>query len=589
MKDVFIFWLLCSLLENSLAERSPLILQPRFLSTNFENIFTWTSGEKMPPGTVYEVQYKRYGEAWQNKSECQNITQRFCDLTHETENYMERYHARVRAVTPGSPASSWAMSPRFCPREDTNIGVPEVNCTPRTQSIKFSVRAPDTPLRDEENQTLTVVDIFSQFGALVQYEITVFCQKTQQQWTKSETNREFEIPDLAPDTEYNGTIHIRYLDKISQPFVFRVRTVPDKTWLPYLFGLVLFTAVAIFGTLYYLTYKYVKRRPAWPPTSLDFKSISLHFQPLCPDMEHIWTVYNFSKSIQHCPEIQPMQVSQHLLDALEPQKSLSWTETVYQQQAKTTLFQTTPQPVSQADDLPVGYAPQVARSNPPRALGDSPATLTYGMCVDGTSCVSKTTSPPNPVMKLDSSLGASIRNAPYKVQKPEQSERELWEGRTQRQPAMVWEDAQLLLLQEDAPTIAQQLLWAPATADERAGSYRKQAVQLPPATSELSQSTILEGGPLCPALPPPSVSPCDRSSLLQDHNLRQWAAWESFAWTDNQHLGVQMSDCTAQASFGTGPDTVDSAPNDELFTGLFRDLELKLQWDDGSDETPAVY
>lgn len=44
----------------SIAERSPLLKHAAFSSTNFENIFKWESEEETPPGTVYEVQYKRY-------------------------------------------------------------------------------------------------------------------------------------------------------------------------------------------------------------------------------------------------------------------------------------------------------------------------------------------------------------------------------------------------------------------------------------------------------------------------------------------------------------------------------------------------
>ncbi|KFZ62146.1 Interleukin-22 receptor subunit alpha-1, partial [Antrostomus carolinensis] len=69
-----------------------------FSSTNFENILTWETEADIPPGTVFDVQYKQYGEkSWLNKRECQSITQPFCNLTHETENFTENYYARVRA------------------------------------------------------------------------------------------------------------------------------------------------------------------------------------------------------------------------------------------------------------------------------------------------------------------------------------------------------------------------------------------------------------------------------------------------------------------------------------------------------------
>ncbi|XP_062996112.1 interleukin-22 receptor subunit alpha-1 [Elgaria multicarinata webbii] len=602
MKVFFIYWVLCSLVGNLLAERSPLIQQAAFLSTNFENIFTWQSGKETLPGTVYDVQYKKYGDAWQNKSECQNITQRFCNLTQETENFTERYHARVRAIVHNCCVSDWAMSMRFCPREDTNIGKPEVKCTPSFQSIKFFIQPPYTPLRDEDNQTLTVVDVFNQFGTAVLYEITMFCQKTGQRWRKTETNREFEIPDLDPDTEYNGTIQIRYLDKISNPYVFRVWTSSDNTWLPYLFGVVLFMAVSMSGTIYYFIYKYVKQHAAQPPTSLDFKDIPLHFQPLTPNAEHILTSYSFSKSIQCVPEKRPAQLNQHLGE-LEHQKSFNLTGTAYQQQAKASLFRTLAQPVGQADDLPIGYAPQVVKCNPPGTVGDNPTTLIYGTCIDGTGCVNKASSPPNRAMKPDPSLEGSARNGCYKAQKPEQLERGLWENEAQQQPALVWEYAQQAqhpLLQEDMQNMPQQLpILLEERVAERTGSYRKQPGGLVLAPLEHGQNAISEGGPLSSAVPPSSFPPGACNSLSQDQGLGQWAAWESLAWTDNQRqpLGFPMTDCIAQvskglqcepASLGTVPSTLDSAQNG-LFTGLFRDLELKLQWDNGPDENAPIF
>ncbi|KFP96590.1 I22R1 protein, partial [Haliaeetus albicilla] len=69
-----------------------------FSSTNFENILTWETEADIPPGTLFDVEYKQYGEEfWLNKSECQSITQPFCNLTRETENFSELYYGRVRA------------------------------------------------------------------------------------------------------------------------------------------------------------------------------------------------------------------------------------------------------------------------------------------------------------------------------------------------------------------------------------------------------------------------------------------------------------------------------------------------------------
>ncbi|NXE93263.1 I22R1 protein, partial [Menura novaehollandiae] len=69
-----------------------------FSSINFENILTWEMEANSPPGIVFDVQYKQYGEkSWLPKHECQSITQLFCNLTQETENFTEHFYARVRA------------------------------------------------------------------------------------------------------------------------------------------------------------------------------------------------------------------------------------------------------------------------------------------------------------------------------------------------------------------------------------------------------------------------------------------------------------------------------------------------------------
>ncbi|EMP28041.1 Interleukin-22 receptor subunit alpha-1 [Chelonia mydas] len=83
-------------------------------------VLTWLPGEGSPPDVLYTVRYQRYGdEDWLQKSECQNITQPFCNLTHETENFRERYYARVRAVIQNCCSSDWVPSQRFYPREDS--------------------------------------------------------------------------------------------------------------------------------------------------------------------------------------------------------------------------------------------------------------------------------------------------------------------------------------------------------------------------------------------------------------------------------------------------------------------------------------
>ncbi|NXF11987.1 I22R1 protein, partial [Smithornis capensis] len=70
----------------------------KFSSINFENILEWETEADIPPGTVFDVQYKQYGQkSWLPKAECQSIRQLWCNLTRETENFTEPYYGRVRA------------------------------------------------------------------------------------------------------------------------------------------------------------------------------------------------------------------------------------------------------------------------------------------------------------------------------------------------------------------------------------------------------------------------------------------------------------------------------------------------------------
>uniref|UniRef100_A0A8C4TME8 Fibronectin type-III domain-containing protein n=1 Tax=Falco tinnunculus TaxID=100819 RepID=A0A8C4TME8_FALTI len=62
----------------------------------------------------------RYGEkSWLSKRECQSITQPFCNLTRETENFTEHYYARVRATGQNYCSSDWVRSERFEPRKES--------------------------------------------------------------------------------------------------------------------------------------------------------------------------------------------------------------------------------------------------------------------------------------------------------------------------------------------------------------------------------------------------------------------------------------------------------------------------------------
>lgn len=48
------------------------------------------------------------------------------------------------------------------------------------------------------------------------------------QWTKNEHNNEFEVSNLDPDTDYNGTVYLSLLQRSSKSQVFWVKTLAGE-------------------------------------------------------------------------------------------------------------------------------------------------------------------------------------------------------------------------------------------------------------------------------------------------------------------------------------------------------------------------
>lgn len=84
----------------------------------------------MTSGTVYSV-FLSYGDSvegsrgrrvhWRAVWHCTEIVRRWCDLTSETWDLEQGYHARVRAVG-RRESSKWAMTRRrFDPKSDSKL------------------------------------------------------------------------------------------------------------------------------------------------------------------------------------------------------------------------------------------------------------------------------------------------------------------------------------------------------------------------------------------------------------------------------------------------------------------------------------
>ncbi|XP_005513513.2 interleukin-22 receptor subunit alpha-1 isoform X2 [Columba livia] len=599
MKQFLSVWAVFSVVGIVTAERSACLKRAAFSSTNFENILTWETEADIPPGTVFDVQYKQYGEkSWLNKQECQSITQRFCNLTRETENFTENYYARVRVNGQDGCSSGWVRSERFEPRKETVIGAPTVEYIPYVRSIRFLIRPPYTPLRGEDDHQLTVEDICSKFGA-VDYHLTIFNQRTHQKWTKNEHNKEFEVSNLDPDTEYNGTVYINLLQRSSKAQVFWVKTLADKSWLLYCFVALAFCAGLVFAAISYGIYKYVKQRGA-QPMSLDFRGIS-SFQPLTLTVEHIIKPINLTRPSLLIPDVQLPQISQRLDRALEPLWTFRPPEAAHEQHRDVSTLQLSPQPPCLASAAPAGYAPQIVEQKVHVAPSSKMLPLTYGVCVKGTDHVDKKNLQPKQMLKevsLDSSgggklitevLGENCSHWNYKEQRPNlvswSSSDTKESGFLQGSPGQM----QQLLLRTDrvegevyVPQLAPPVLG-------HGGCYRKQTERplLLSAVLADTERVAEEESPL----PPPAgllLSVRTGNSLPGENSTEHWVLPDSFSHsakllfpetqeTETLTAAKRLS-CTKLSNV-VSQDAVSERDMGTPLTMLFKDLDLKVLWD----------
>ncbi|XP_078423604.1 uncharacterized protein LOC144696135 isoform X2 [Cetorhinus maximus] len=135
----------------------------QFDSVNFNNTLRWT--QKGSQQTVYDVEYRVYGETiWENKPECHHIAAHYCDLTNEIVQENNWYYARVMAILKNAN-STWSLSERFCPLDETIIGAPAVDYTAGDRSITILVHLPQVAPRKGGRRSIK--DIFD----AIEYEV----------------------------------------------------------------------------------------------------------------------------------------------------------------------------------------------------------------------------------------------------------------------------------------------------------------------------------------------------------------------------------------------------------------------------------
>uniref|UniRef100_A0ACB8GD94 Uncharacterized protein n=2 Tax=Sphaerodactylus townsendi TaxID=933632 RepID=A0ACB8GD94_9SAUR len=170
-----------------------------------KNVLHWLPPEGLAEEKVnYTVKYLIYGtNKWIKNSECKNISQTWCDLSYETYDHKEQYHARVKAISNGN-CSGWAESARFNPFTDTKIDPPAFSLSSTENSISVIVTPPQKWWRGPEEEP----EYLHQIYPSLQYNVTVFNKKIKKRWTFCIKNNSLEVQQLEPNTGYCVTVQI---------------------------------------------------------------------------------------------------------------------------------------------------------------------------------------------------------------------------------------------------------------------------------------------------------------------------------------------------------------------------------------------
>ncbi|KAM4700752.1 interleukin-22 receptor subunit alpha-1 [Discoglossus pictus] len=245
--------------------------------TDFVYMLQWST-VNLPPDVVFNVQYKRYGDAWVIKPGCQNISRSYCNLTNEIVNDLladNQYYGRVQALSKNC-TSDWKTSKRFYPKYETHISQLELNYIADVHSITINVQAPSVLVRD--GHPWKIEDVYNDE---VGYHMSLSSSQEQLMWKKTQPNNAFEVPGLSPDTKYNISVYLMINDDIKSDIKdIVVKTLPDHTPLIVAVCTIVLFFCLLGLALILLSYKYVKITKKMP-ISLDLRNTA-KFQPMEP-------------------------------------------------------------------------------------------------------------------------------------------------------------------------------------------------------------------------------------------------------------------------------------------------------------------
>ncbi|KAM6915118.1 interleukin-20 receptor subunit alpha [Xenentodon cancila] len=188
-----------------------------FSSVNLRNVLHWFPGNGAPDDTHFTVEYAIYGDSipgskgkrvhWRAVRQCTNIMRTWCDLSPETWDEEQGYHARVRALV-RTASSKWASTQRrFDPKSDTTFGPPLVSVELEDNSAIISIKG---PIRYPVNNLSTAISMKAIYPHMT-YNLSIHTTHRNQTHHFPVINSSYKYRLLEYNTEYCFSARSRFL------------------------------------------------------------------------------------------------------------------------------------------------------------------------------------------------------------------------------------------------------------------------------------------------------------------------------------------------------------------------------------------
>ncbi|XP_041660745.1 interleukin-20 receptor subunit alpha [Cheilinus undulatus] len=295
MKTVLIYLDLLALF-GTVSSTLPSPTDVTFTSVNLRNLLQWSPGNGTPNDILFTVQYAIYGDSvegskgkrvnWRTVRHCTEIVRHWCDLSNETGDLEQGYHARVRAVH-RKASSKWATTRRrFDPKLDTIFGPPLVSIDMEDNNAIITIKG---PMRYQPNNQTPAVSMATLYTQMF-YNVSVRNIRQGRMSHFPVVSSQCKYRLMEHDAEYCFSVETRflYMPVHCKPSEWHCIITPPDPWIAQLrwvvVGIVVPSAcMCLLGVAGYLLYQYLTGKGQKSPYTLN--PLSFYPCPLMPSPE----------------------------------------------------------------------------------------------------------------------------------------------------------------------------------------------------------------------------------------------------------------------------------------------------------------